>query len=235
MKYFNLSAYKFVDLDAQTLVLLQNQLKTEALSCDIKGTIILSTEGINLFLAGTVDSTTQFISYITGISAFSDLWFKITESDFVPFKRMVVRVKKEIITMNQPMSHSNSETAPYIEPSQLDEWYKQKKEMILLDTRNDYEYHLGSFENAIHLNISNFSSFPEAISRVPDEWKAIPLVTYCTGGIRCEKASVYMSQLGFKNVWQLKGGILNYLEQSEDNYFRGKCFVFDNRIALPSP
>lgn len=234
MIYLNLSAYKFVTLESTTLPLLQHTLKENALDHEIKGTILLSTEGINLFLAGKPESLHLFIKCIQEIPAFSDIWFKFSESDFIPFKRMLVRIKKEIITMNRPEIEPEKATAPYLEPEQLKEWYAQHKDIVILDTRNNYEVDAGTFDQAIHCNIENFSDFPQAVEQLPDSLKTKPIITFCTGGIRCEKAAAYLLTQGFQNVWQLKGGVLNYFEQCGGAYFNGECFVFDDRSTVGS-
>jgi UPF0176 protein len=232
MKYFNLSAYKFISLAASTLPHLQQQLKQTAISHGIKGTILLSTEGINIFIAGEPQAIQQFTANLIAIAEFADLWFKRSESAAIPFKRMLVRIKKEIIFMDQPHIQPEKATAPYLEPEQLKKWYAQNKDMVILDTRNSYECEVGTFDGAIQLNIENFSHFPEAVASLPEDIKTKSVVTFCTGGIRCEKAAAYLLEQGFKEVWQLKGGILNYFDQCGGEYFQGSCFVFDEREAI---
>lgn len=234
MKYINLSAYKFVKLEQAELINLQKKLMQQASAHEIKGTILLSTEGINLFVAGKPDLVDLFVLDLQQIPAFSDLWFKSSESDYVPFKRMLVRIKKEIIFMNHPDIEPEKTTAPYLEPEQLKQWYAENKDMVVLDTRNDYEFNVGTFSQAIQCHIENFSDFPDAVAKLPESFKKKPVVTFCTGGIRCEKAAAYLLKQGFENVWQLKGGILNYFEQCGGEYFQGDCFVFDAREAVNS-
>jgi len=234
MKYLNISAYKFTQLASETLPLLKEQLAQITLAYEIKGTILLSTEGINLFVAGKPQAITQFTHTLSTIPAFADITYKQSESEYIPFKRMLVRVKKEIIFMNHPEIQPEKETAPYIEPVELKQWYEQNRDMVVLDTRNNYEFEVGTFNKATHLNIENFSDFPAAVAALPDSMKTKPVVTFCTGGIRCEKAAAYLLNQGFSNVWQLKGGILNYFEQCGGDYFEGNCFVFDARRAVDS-
>ena len=145
---------------------------------------------------------------------------------------MMVRIKKEIIFMNQPEVQPEKETAPYVEPLELKKWYAENREMVILDTRNNYEVEVGTFDGATHLNIDNFSDFPKAVAALSEEMKTKPVVTFCTGGIRCEKAAAFLMKQGFTNVWQLKGGILNYFEQCGGANFQGNCFVFDARRAV---
>ncbi len=232
MKYLNLAAYKFINLETEFLIPLQKQLKQKALQCQIKGTILLSQEGINLFLAGIPELLNSFIDFLTTIPQFADLQFKSSESDYIPFKRMLVRIRKEIITMNDPAIVPQNFTAPYIEASQLKLWYDDNKSMVLLDTRNSFEVSMGSFQQAIQLNIASFSEFPNAVASLPEALKTQPVITFCTGGIRCEKAATYLMAQGFTNVWQLRGGILAYFENCGGEYFDGNCFVFDDRVAL---
>jgi len=235
MKYLNLSSYKFIELQPHTLAPLRDAIKQKALEYHIKGTVLLSPEGINLFIAGEKISIDLFTAYLTAIPEFSDLWFKTSESGHIPFKRMLVRIKHEIITMKQPDIQPEKITAPYLEPAQLKAWYVKNKEMIMLDARNMYEFEMGTFDQAVHLAIENFSDFPQAIENLPDSWKTKTIVTFCTGGIRCEKAAAYLLKQGFKDVWQLKGGIIHYFEQCGGEHFQGRCFVFDERVAVEAP
>lgn len=234
MNYLNISGYKFIALAADTLPALQQQLTQQATEHSLKGTILLSSEGINAFLAGAPADIHSFVDQLRAMPDFADIWFKFSESADIPFKHLRVRIKTEIIAMKQPEVQPQQMTAPYLEPAQLKEWYEQHQDMVILDTRNTYEVERGTFEQALHLNIENFNEFPAAIASLPAELKAKPIVTFCTGGIRCEKAAAYLLQQGFNNVWQLKGGILNYFEQCGGEYFDGDCFVFDERIAVDS-
>ncbi len=232
MQYLNIAAYKFTCLTAETLPELAEQLREKAQKYAIKGSILLSQEGINLFLAGEPTAIEAFIAILKAIPQFIDLEYKFSQSEQIPYRRLFVRIKKEIITMKQTAIQPEKQTAPYIEPAQLKQWYDRNTPMLVLDTRNNYEFEMGSFANAMHLNIANFSDFPQALANLPESLKSQPVVTFCTGGIRCEKATAYMLQQGFTNVWQLKGGILNYFAECGGEHFQGNCFVFDERIAL---
>lgn len=232
MKYINISAYKFIALPSETLVPLKAALLENTANWGIKGSILLSTEGINLFVAADPQAITRFTDYLNAIPEFSDLTYKRSESDHIPFKRMRVRIKEEIICMNRPEIEPEKQTAPYIEPEELKQWYAEHRDMVVLDTRNTYEFEVGTFDQAVQLDIEHFNHFPAAVAKLPPEMKDKPIVTFCTGGIRCEKAAAYLLQQGFKNVWQLKGGILNYFEQCGGDYFQGNCFVFDERRAV---
>ncbi|OGT43086.1 MAG: sulfurtransferase [Gammaproteobacteria bacterium RIFCSPHIGHO2_12_FULL_40_19] len=234
MPIVNLSGYRFVSLSETQLSQLRLDLKTQAHACDLKGTILLSSEGINAFLAGTRENIDTFVAFLRGIPEFSDLWFKESFTDYPPFNRMLVRVKKEIIPMGKRNVDPERKTAPYVTPEILKQWYAENRDMIVLDTRNDFEVALGTFENAMDLNIAHFREFNDAVDLLPEVAKEKPIVTFCTGGIRCEKAAELMSQKGFKNVYQLQGGILNYFEKCGGDFYKGDCFVFDQRVAVNS-
>jgi len=230
--FINIAAYRFVSLVDSTLPEMQMALKQRAATLELKGTILLSTEGINLCLVGTQESIDAFKIYLESWDEFKRLIYKESSSDQQPFKRMLVRIKKEIITMGHDNIQPNKTTAPYISPEQLKSWYDDNQDMIIIDTRNDYEVQLGTFDNAIALDIDCFSDLPERIEQLPEDYKTKPVVTFCTGGIRCEKAAQYMLDNGFNEVYQLEGGILNYFEQCGGAHYNGDCFVFDTRIAL---
>lgn len=232
MKFVNTSAYKFVDLSESQFSSLRQALKEKADSCDLKGTILLSQEGINSFLSGTREAIDTYKAFLASYPEFSDMTFKESPSNHQPFSRMLVRIKKEIISMGHPEVKPSVKKAPYISPQELKEWYQLKKEMIVLDTRNDYEVDIGAFEDAMDLNIETFRDFPDAIALLPEEVRKKPIVTYCTGGIRCEKAAQYLLDHGFEEVYQLEGGILNYFEQCGGEHWEGECFVFDKRVAV---
>lgn len=230
----NIAGYKFISVSEAKLLELRNNLKEKAVACSLKGTILLSVEGINSFLAGTRENIDIFVSYLKSISEFSDIHFKESFTDYQPFNRMLVRLKKEIIPMNISSVAPEKKTAPYLSPFELKKWYEEKRDMIVLDTRNDFEIQLGTFENAIDLHIAHFREFADAVDLMPAEMKEKPVVTFCTGGIRCEKAAELMAQKGFKNVYQLDGGILNYFEKCGGKFYNGDCFVFDQRVAVNS-
>src|SRR3990167_7230318 len=230
----NMAGYWFVSIPESQLRQLRIDLKAKADACDLKGTILLSTEGINSFLAGSRDNIDAFVSYLRAIPKFSDIVYKESFTDYQPFNRMLVRLKKEIIPMNNANIIPEKKTAPYISPEELKKWYQEKRDMIMLDTRNDFEVSLGTFENAVDLNIAHFREFSDAVDLLPDGIKEKSIVTFCTGGIRCEKAAELMAQKGFKNVFQLDGGILNYFEKCGGDFYNGECFVFDQRVAVNS-
>lgn len=231
-EFVNISAYKFVRLAAERLPELREAMKAQADACQLKGTILLSPEGINCFLSGTRDAMETYKAFLGAWPEFADLWYKESFSDHQPFTRMLVRLKKEIIAFGLDDVKPDEQTAPYVTPETLAQWYDAGKDMIVLDTRNDYEIELGTFENAVDLNIEHFRHFPDAVDMLPASAREKPVVTFCTGGIRCEKAAELMRRKGFKEVYQLQGGILNYFEKVGGAHYEGECFVFDKRVAL---
>ncbi len=232
MNILNIAAYLFIDLPIDRLQIWQETFKKEALQGGLKGTVLLSEEGINLFLAGLPLQVRQFQSFLQSYPELNPLSFRETWSLFQPFRRLIVKLKKEIITFGHFEIKPSIKPAPYLEPETLRSWYVQGKEMTILDTRNICEVEMGTFVHSQDLKIKNFRSFPQAATQLPDYMKEKPIVTFCTGGIRCEKAALWLQKEGFKQVYQLKGGILNYFEKCADEYYHGKCFVFDDRNAL---
>jgi UPF0176 protein len=231
--YSNIAAYKFVSLSTEELPLICKRLKRIGTDLGLLGTVLLATEGINLFLAGEQKSIANFIEQaLGGYPMFTDLLYKYSYSNFIPFKRLSVKIRNEIVTFKQAHIHPDK-GAPYITSKQLQRWLSNEHEFLLLDTRNEFEYEIGSFEKAIHLNITNFREFPKAVQK-SNLKKNKPIVTFCTGGIRCEKASAYLLENGFKEVYQLQGGILSYFEQCGNAHYQGHCFVFDDRMRLDS-
>ncbi len=227
--YINISGYKFTQLT--NLEALQENLKTHCLALGLKGTILLSTEGINVFLCAKPAAIKNFIDYLPE-SGLPSITFKESQSPKVPFKRMLVKIKSEIITMGVPEISPITHPAPHLAPTTFKHWLDEGKKLVILDTRNDYEVQLGKFANALDLHIQNFHDFPDAIAQLPDEYKKLPIVTYCTGGIRCEKAAPLLKANGFQEVYQLEGGILKYFEECGSAHYTGDCFVFDNRVTL---
>lgn len=227
-----ISGYQFIDIDNTELPYWQDTFKQVSSQKNLKGTILLSAEGINLNLSGATDNIRSMQCFLAEQTPFQGLSFREMHAELAPFKRLSVRIKPEIITMGQPSIKPTQHPTPYVKPQTLHNWYCEGKEMILLDTRNDYEFAFGSFKDALHLNIKQFRQFPAAVQNLPNTLKKQPVVTFCTGGIRCEKAAAYLQQQGYSEVYQLQGGILNYLSQYGQGYFAGECFVFDTRVAL---
>lgn len=228
----NIATYRFVSLSKENLPAWQILFKDRANQCALKGTILLSEEGINLFLAGLAENIAEFKLFLDNFPEFRNLTFRESGSSERPFKRLLVRIKKEIITMGQPDIQPEKNPALYIDPQTLREWFAQGRRMLLLDTRNHYEFEYGAFNQATSLNLKNFRNFPEAVSQLPVIADDVPVVTFCTGGIRCEKAALWLKKQGYPEVYQLRGGILNYFAQCGRDFFRGDCFVFDERVVI---
>lgn len=232
MKIINIAAYKFITLAADSLPQWKELLKAKAAQCALKGTVLLSVEGINFSLAGEAYGIESFKRFLAAYSFFDDLPYKASVSKDIPFQKLIVRIKNEIITMKELDICPERETAPHLPPQVFKQWYEEGKEMVVLDTRNQFEVKIGAFESAIDLNLKSFSEFPNAVEHLPSNLKEKIIVTYCTGGIRCEKASAVLLKKGFKYVYQLDGGILNYFEQCGGSHYQGECFVFDDRGTL---
>jgi UPF0176 protein len=231
----NISAYKFVPLS--DLEGLKSALTAQTHARALKGTILIAEEGINLFLAAAKESLEDFLGWLKSDHRFSDLGAKESWSDHQPFKKMRIKIKSEIIRMNHPTIQPQTGRAPSISPEQLNQWLDQGhddqgREVVLLDTRNAFEVSHGSFKNAIDFGIKKFSDFPQALSSHQDSLAGKTIVSFCTGGIRCEKAAIYMRKLGLSQTLQLEGGILNYFEKTDARHYRGDCFVFDDRELL---
>jgi len=230
----NIAAYRFVQLSDNILPTLQISLKSKAKELGLKGTVLLSVEGINLFLSGEKDAISSFQNFLNTYPYFQSLEFKKSFSNFQPFKKMLVKLKEEIISFGIHSINPVKYSAPYITPETLTIWLEKRPDLVLLDTRNTFEVELGSFKNALNLDLKRFRDFPNAVKKLPEKLKQLPIVTFCTGGIRCEKAATYLLECGYKEVYQLEGGILNYFEKCSEHHFKGPCFVFDARESLTS-
>jgi UPF0176 protein len=238
----NVAAYRFVPL--AELPALRDALRTRAEAASLKGTILLAPEGINLFLAGARVDVDGFLAWLREDARFAGLPGKESFSDQVPFGRLRVRLKREIITLRAPVA-PHAGRAPAVEAATLKRWLDQGhdddgREVLLLDTRNDYETDAGRFAHAIDYRVSSFTALPEAVLADRERYVGKTIVSYCTGGIRCEKAALHLSALGLGEVHQLEGGILKYLEETDGSHWEGDCFVFDGRGAVdrelrPSP
>jgi len=226
----NIAAYKFAQLTA--LQPRRERLQALCRELELKGTILLSPEGINLFLSGQREALDTLLATLSSDSEIGDLEVKKSISDHQPFNRMLVRLKKEIIAFGIEGIDPVAKPTPRIKARQLKQWLDQGRPCRLLDVRNDYEVRLGTFENSVPIGVDHFRNFPLAVEQLPDDWKQEPVVTFCTGGIRCEKAGPFLEQAGFENVYQLDGGILKYFEECGQEHFSGECFVFDKRTAL---
>ena len=206
-------------------------LQREILKNNISGTIILSQEGINGTIAGKRRNISQIIKSLKKVLNFKDFDSKnMSQSHFQPFHKGKIKIKNEVVPLGLKINSKNKKLNRYISGKS---WNKliSNKDTLVVDARKPFEYDVGTFKNSINPNIQNFRDFPKYLEKID---KAKPVAMFCTGGIRCEKASIFLKRKGFKNVFQLKGGILNYLNKIEkkDSLWKGECFVFDNRISL---
>jgi UPF0176 protein len=234
-KILNISSYKFVPLsDAQEL---RHLLLERCLKRSLKGTILLAEEGINLFLAGPAHDVRGFVAELQTDPRFSDIRPKESWSEEPPFKKMLVKVKGEIIRMNHPTIRPAEGRAPAVTPATAKRWLDQGfddngRPVVILDTRNDYEVDEGTFKGAIDWRLTKFTEFPDALRAHKEELEDKTIISFCTGGIRCEKAAIFMQQNGLPHTYQLEGGILKYFEETDGSHYDGGCFVFDERRAV---
>jgi UPF0176 protein len=228
----NLSAYRFTPFPAEELSALRDRLRMRCPELGLRGTILLATEGINLFVAGPRAATDALLAELRALPGLADLVPKESLSSEQPFNRMLVKIKKEIIAFGVEGIDPARAPAPRLAPRELKRWLDEGRPITLLDTRNDYEVKLGTFDNALVPRIENFRDFPAALRRLPEELKHRPIVTFCTGGIRCEKAAPLLVREGFDEVYQLEGGILKYFELCGGAHYTGECFVFDRRVGV---
>ena len=226
----NIAGYKFEPLKNPVDLVRMYQQKCDDLK--LKGTMLISKNGINFSLAGTQQATDTIIAFLEEDNRFINIPLKVTYSETQPFRRMKVRLKKEIISLGRKDINPRELTGERITPKDLKNLLDNKEDVLVLDTRNEYETRIGKFKNAIDLNLDTFRDFPEAIESLPEEYKDKQIVMYCTGGIRCEKASAVMMKAGFADVKQLEGGVLDYFKETGGAYWEGDCFVFDERVAL---
>ena len=226
----NIAAYRFAPL--QDLQALRTELLAFCSAKDLRGTILLSTEGVNLFVAGEADAIESLLARLRAIPGLEPLSAKYSATANQPFRRMLVRIKREIIAFGVPGIDPSKHTSTKLAPLQLKTWLDEGRKITLLDTRNDYEVKLGTFENALPAGVDHFRDFPEAVAKLPEDLKDETIVMFCTGGIRCEKAGPYMESQGFRKVFQLDGGILKYFEECGGAHYNGDCFVFDQRVGV---
>ncbi len=220
--------YKFVPLD--DLLALQQQL--QSICKPLTGTLLIAPEGINGTIAGTPDLLEDIMAQIEAMSPFSALWYQYSQASDKPFRRLKVRIKKEIITMHKPEVASMQLRGQHVLAADWNATLEHAA--VVIDVRNDYEYRLGSFQGALNPKTNYFSQFLSFVENHLTAYKNQPIAMFCTGGIRCEKASAYMLANGFKEIYQLSGGILQYLAHTQEDRSRweGECFVFDERISL---
>lgn len=223
--------YKFVELeDYQAL---REPLLEHCLSLGIKGTLLLAREGINGTVSGTREGIGGLLDYLKSDARLSDLSHKESFDDNPPFLRMKVKLKKEIVTMGVEGIDPRQVVGTYVKPQDWNQLISDP-DVILVDTRNDYEVELGTFEGAINPNTKTFREFPAYVKEHLDTGKHKKVAMFCTGGIRCEKSTAYLKEQGFEDVYHLEGGILQYLEDvpESESMWHGDCFVFDNRVTV---
>ena len=228
--FLNIAGYKFEQLDSLDTLIPEFQDKCDEL--ELKGSVYLSPRGINFSISGTEENIEKYIEFMENDSRFLNIPLKRTFSETQPFRRMKVRLKKEIISLGRDDIDPRELTGEYVSPQELLSMYENNEDVVVLDTRNEYETRVGLFENAVDLQLDTFRDFPKAIEQLPEEYKEKQIVMYCTGGIRCEKASAVMLKAGFTDVKQLEGEVLDYFKETGGKYWNGDCFVFDERVAL---
>jgi UPF0176 protein len=233
--YVNIAAYKFITLTELEILRPQYQDITQRLS--LKGTVLLTPEGINMFLSGTRENIDEYLAWVRSDARLADLEVKESLSVEQSHKRMLVKIKSEIITMRMPLIKPEEGRAPFVDPQTLKRWLDagvddKGKPVVMVDTRNDFEVDVGTFDNTVDYRIKKFTEFPQVIEEHKADFAGKTVVTFCTGGIRCEKAAIHMQNIGYNNVYQLEGGILKYFEEVGGAHYTGDCFVFDYRTAL---
>jgi UPF0176 protein len=235
MTYKVAALYQFVPLPDFREI--KEPLHRLCLDLGIRGTLLLAHEGINGTVAGTEEGIDALMAELRAGPLFQgrvdNLELKFSSASEMPFKRMKVRLKKEIVTLGEPQTDPLRRVGTYVSPA---EWNRLLEEpgIVLLDTRNDFEVEIGTFEGAVDPRIKRFSEFKDFVRNELDPKQHRKVAMFCTGGIRCEKASAYMLNQGFEEVFHLKGGILKYLEDvpEAESRWKGECFVFDERVAL---
>jgi UPF0176 protein len=231
----NIAAYRFVALP--NAAERQAPFEQRCRELGLLGTVLLTPEGINLFLAGSRSGIDAFLDWLRADPCFTAIEVKESLSPSQPFHRLRIKVRAEIITMRLPQIRPGEGRAPAVTPGDLKRWLDHGHDdagrpVVLLDTRNAFEVAAGTFDHARHYGLEKFTEFPAAVAARRDELAGSTVVTFCTGGIRCEKAAIFMAQAGIEHVYQLDGGILGYFEQVGGAHYHGACFVFDERIAV---
>lgn len=226
----NIAGYLFTPLE--DLAVRAPALRTLCERLALKGTILLAPEGINLFMAGTSQQIDEFLIELKADAAFAALSVKRSYSETPPFLRLKVKIKQEIVPLGVNNCDPNHAPAKRMRSAELKRWLDEGRKFVLLDTRNRFEFNHGTFDGAIDLNIAKFRDLPDAVQQQRAALANLPIVTFCTGGIRCEKAAPLLQKMGFQDVYQLDGGILKYFEEQGQAHYHGSCFVFDERIGL---
>lgn len=231
LQYKIAAFYKFLDLRGRDLTVLRNDIGKAMQDRGIVGTVIFAAEGINSTICGREDDVDGFVVDLSNLLC-SDIKPKYSYSDEPPFKKIDVKIKAEIVTLKKEVDIELG-SGTHVRPSEWNEIISDP-EVIVLDTRNDYEFKTGTFERAINPGTEKFSELPDYVAENLDPTKHKKIAMFCTGGIRCEKFAPYMRSLGFENVYQLEGGILKYLEEvpTNEQRWRGECYVFDTRVTV---
>ena len=230
-KLYIYTFYRFIYL--KKIKIIKKNLEKKIDNNLLRGTILLAPEGINGTISGTKKNLESFILLVKHNLKIRKLSVKKSSNQFIPFYRMKIRIKKEIVTIGDKKIKPEIKTGKYISPENWDKIINNDKYLVI-DTRNNYEVDIGTFKNSINPKLKSFRDFPNYIKKLKID-KNKPIAMFCTGGIRCEKASSYLLNNGYKNIFQLEGGILHYLEINKNkktSLWNGECFVFDNRVAL---
>jgi UPF0176 protein len=226
--YRVISFYKYIDIENPESFV--NEHLKWCLQNDLKGKVYVASEGISGSIFGTKEQTDLYKKKLTSYNIFKDIWFKETDTDQAAYTKMHVRIKSEIVN-SMLKDVDPKKGGKRLSPDELLRLYEEGKEFVIVDARNWYESKIGKFKNAITPNVTHFREWPNVVESLKD-FKDKTVVTYCTGGIRCEKASAYMVKEGFKDVYQLDGGILNFINKYPDTYWQGSMFVFDDRKVI---
>ncbi|MDZ7772540.1 MAG: rhodanese-related sulfurtransferase [Balneolaceae bacterium] len=228
MSYDVILYYRFREIEDPEAFCAEHHAFCEELG--VKGRIYIGREGINGTLAGTPEQVRRYREHLESIEGFDDMDWKTDEADFIPFPRLTVKTRDEIVSLHEEADPAAG--GAYLEPAEWREVLESEEDYLLIDVRNDYESRIGHFEGALTPQVENFYDFPEWLEGLEAN-RDRKVLMYCTGGIRCEKFSVLMRKKGFRDVNQLHGGILRYGEQEGGAHFKGKCFVFDDRLVVP--
>lgn len=229
ISYQVLLYYKYIEVKNPKKIRDEQRALCESLG--IKGRIIVADEGINGTVEGTIENTEKYIKAMEESTYFKGISFKKSKGTGEAFSNLSVKYRPEVVTLHMPDLNPNKVTGKYLTSEQLHQWYEEKKEFYVVDMRNDYEYLSGYFENFIPSGIQNFYDLPNVLPKL-EHLKNKTIVTVCTGGIRCEKASGFLVSNGFSDVYQLKDGIQTYMEKYPNEHFKGKLYVFDKRLTV---
>ena len=228
----HIAGYRFVPVEDTAATLLEIEGFSRGLG--ILGTIFLASEGINISVAGNMLAILSFRQRLDQTAQFRDIKFHETYCQKVPYHKLNFKTKKELVPLGVETIQAGESQHQYLSPQKLKQWLDEGRDFNLIDMRNTFEYDIGSFATAQHLNLKKFKTLKQRQQEMSQLDKDKPMVTFCTGGIRCEKAGPYMENQGFKQVYQLEGGIIEYLRQTGGTHWQGNCFVFDERITIDS-